>query len=87
MARFRPSARLIDLSPNARTVDALTLSWGVESLQVEEYHSSEEMVWFAVETAVQHGLIDHGDIVLVLAGAPDRHSAAATDVLRIVQVA
>ena len=44
------------------------------------------MVWFAVETAVQHGLVEHGDIVLVLAGAPDRHSAAATDVLRIVQV-
>ena len=33
------------------------------------------MVWFAVETAVQHGLVEHGDIVLVLAGAPDRHSA------------
>ena len=45
------------------------------------------MVWFAVETAVQHGCIEHGDIVLVLAGAPDRNSGAATDVLRIVQVA
>ena len=28
------------------------------------------MVWFAVETAVQHGFVEHGDIVLVLAGAP-----------------
>ena len=44
------------------------------------------MVWFAVETAVQHGFVAHGDIVLVLAGAPDRHSGAATDVLRIVRV-
>ena len=87
MARFRPAARLIGLSPDPRTVHALTLSWGVESVQVEEYRSSDEMVWYAVETAVQHGLVEHGDIVLVLAGAPDRHSAAATDVLRIVQVA
>ena len=28
------------------------------------------MVWFAVETALGHGLIAHGDTVLVLAGAP-----------------
>jgi pyruvate kinase len=87
MARFRPGAQLIGLSPDPRTVDALTLSWGVESVHVEEYRTSDEMVWFAVETAVQHGFVEHGDIVLVLAGGPDRHSAAATDVLRVVQVA
>ena len=40
MARFRPSARLVGLSPYPRTVNALTLSWGVESLLVEEYRTS-----------------------------------------------
>jgi hypothetical protein len=48
------------------------------------------MVWFAVETALQAGLIQTGDRVLVLAGAPDadreRPADAATDVLRIVTV-
>ena len=48
------------------------------------------MVWFAVETALQAGLIASGDRVLVLAGAPDpnreRPADAATDVLRIVSV-
>jgi len=87
MARFRPSARLIGLSPDPRTVNQLTLSWGVESVQVEEYTTSDEMVWHAVETAVGHALVAHGDTVLVLAGAPDRHSGAATDVLRVVRVA
>jgi len=86
IARFRPECRLIGLSPDPRTVSALSLLWGVESVQVEEYRSTDEMVWFAVETAVQHDLIEHGDIVLVLAGAPDRHSAASTDVLRVVRV-
>ena len=55
-------------------------------MQVEEYRTTDEMVWFAVETALRRRLIDHGDIVLVLAGAPDRVSGAATDVLRVVQV-
>ena len=53
---------------------------------METYTSSDEMVWFAVETALHHGLIDHGDIVLVLAGAPDRPDSSS-DVLRVVQVA
>ncbi len=87
IARFRPECRLVGLSPDPRTVSALSLSWGVESLLVEEYTTTDEMVWFAVETAVRHGCVEHGDIVLVLAGAPDRYSGAATDVMRIVRVA
>jgi hypothetical protein len=58
----------------------------VESLQVEEYTTTDELVWFAVETAMCHGCISHGDIVLVVAGAADRPKGAAPDVLRIVQV-
>ena len=38
MARFRPAARLIGLSPDPATVRALALSWGVESLQVDDLH-------------------------------------------------
>jgi pyruvate kinase len=86
IARFRPACRLVGLSPDPRTVNALALSWGVESLHVEEYTTTDEMVWFAVETALRHGYVDHGDIALVLAGTPGRASGAATDVLRIVPV-
>ena len=65
----------------------MTLSWGVTPLGVDTYRSTDELVWYAVEMAVQRGLIASGQIVLVLAGAPDRPGGAATDVLRIVQVA
>ena len=87
MARFRPSALLVGLSPDPATVRALALSWGVTSLQVETYTTTDELVWFAVESAIEHGLISSGQTVLVLAGAPDRASGASTDVLRIVRVA
>lgn len=86
MARFRPARQLIALSPNARTVNALALSWGVDPLRVSTYESTDEMVWFAVETAVEQGRIDHGDTVVVLAGSPTRHASTAADVLRIVEV-
>ena len=64
----------------------MALSWGVRSLEVSSYHSTDDLVWFAVERAVQSGYIAAGDTVLVLAGAPDRPSGASTDVLRIVRV-
>jgi pyruvate kinase len=86
MARFRPDARLIGLSPDAATVRSLALSWGVVPLHVETHDSTDELVWFAVESSVRAGLVTIGATVAVLAGAPDRPSGAATDVLRLVRV-
>ena len=90
MARFRPAGRMIGLSPDPAVVRSMALSWGVEPLEVDLYGTTDEMVWFAVETALQTHLIAAGDTVLVLAGAPDpgrpRPADAATDVLRIVRV-
>jgi pyruvate kinase len=86
MARFRPHARLLGLSPNRRTLDALALSWGVESVEIGESSSTDEMVGIAVETAVSGGYVASGDKVVVIAGAPDRLRDAAADVMRIIQV-
>ncbi|CAN5608743.1 pyruvate kinase [soil metagenome] len=86
MARFRPGAQLIGLSPDPATVRSMSLSWGIDPIAVDTYTTTDEMVWFAVETAVTCGRISRGDTVLVLAGAPDRPSNAAADVLRIVTV-
>jgi pyruvate kinase len=86
MARFRPHRRLVALSPNPKTVNALSLSWGVDPMQVSTYESTDEMVWFAVERAVEAGRVDNGDTVVVLAGSATRRASTAADVLRIVQV-
>lgn len=86
IARFRPTARLIGLSPDPATVRALALCWGVTALDVDEYANTDEMVWFAIEKSVQAGLIKLGDTVMVLACAPDAPITVATDMLRIVTV-
>ena len=86
MARFRPTARLIGLSPDPVTVRAMSLTWGVMPIQVDTYASTDELVWFAIESAVRQQVITPGNVVAVLAGAPDRASGAATDVLRLVRV-
>jgi pyruvate kinase len=86
MARFRPSPRLLGLSPDRRTIDSLALSWGVEPVEMEESSSTDEMVWLAVETAVAGDYVAAGDTVVVIAGTPGRLSDAAADVMRIVRV-
>ena len=86
MARFRPDAALIGLSPDPAVVRSMALSWGVNPIVVDTYETTDQMVWYAVETAVNQGCISHGDTVLVLAGSPDRTADTAADVLRIVRV-
>jgi pyruvate kinase len=86
MARFRPEAILVGLSPDPATVRAMTLSWGVHPMEVATYATTDELVWHAIERVVQQGLVHVGQTVLVLAGAPDRPSGASTDVLRIVRI-
>lgn len=86
MARFRPEALLIGVSPDPVTVRAMALSWGVHPLGTDEFGTIDELVWHAVERCVQAGLLESGQTAVVLAGAPDRPSGASTDVLRIVRL-
>jgi pyruvate kinase len=99
MARFRPDAAMVALSPDAAMVRSLAMTWGVTPMQVDTYESTDEMVWFAVETALRAGIVHHGDTVLVLAGSPNKNQQlpvgdskrswvgrAASDVMRIVHV-
>lgn len=85
LGRFRPKTAMIGITPSPRTARQLALSWGVDSLLVEERSTIDEIVWFAVETSLRSGKVTKDDLVAVLAGAPDT-GEAITDVLRLVRV-
>jgi pyruvate kinase len=85
MAALRPPCRLIGASPSRENARQLALSWGVEPLLVDEYATTDEMVWCVVEAAVREGMVRPGESIAVLAGAPDT-SPGRTDVLRVVAV-
>ena len=85
LGRFRPQTLLIAITPSVRTSRQLLLSWGMQSLVVEERGTIDEIVWFAVESSEKAGIVHQGDVVAVLAGAPDT-GEAITDVLRLVRV-
>ncbi|MEO7836624.1 MAG: pyruvate kinase [Acidimicrobiales bacterium] len=85
IARFRPTAPLLGLSPVDATARQLTLTWGLLPLTVPEQGSTDEIVWFAVERAVEIGLVRKGETVVVLAGNPADPDPVSDDV-RVVRV-
>jgi pyruvate kinase len=85
ISRFRPPGVLVGASPNDDTVRKLSLVWGTKPLKVDEYATTDEMVWHVVEKSVKAGYVKAGDLVAVLAGAPDEDTGV-TDVLRVVRV-
>jgi pyruvate kinase len=85
IARFRPAAPIIATTPLASTMRQLKMSWGVDSLMVQESVSTDEIVWFSVKAVVEAGWAKAGDVVVVLAGSPNEPEPV-TDTLRIVQI-
>ena len=81
MARFRPQAAILGFSTSERTVQQLTLSWGVTSMLASEVGSYEARVAEALDMAKESGHVAPGDVVAVVAGMTE-----ATDVLRLVRV-
>ncbi|MBC8483461.1 MAG: pyruvate kinase, partial [Actinobacteria bacterium] len=55
MARFRPSARILGLSSNERTVRQLTLSWGTEPIHLPEHGDIGKRVDATLVAAHGHG--------------------------------
>ena len=84
MARFRPSARIIGLSSNERTVRQLTLSWGTEALHLPEQGDLQRRVAAALEVARDRGAVQPGELVGLLAGTDVR--SRSTNVLRVERV-
>jgi pyruvate kinase len=83
-ARFRPTAPILGMSANPRTVRQLTLSWGVLPVLIDPEWSYEYRVSRAIAHARERGLVRTGQLVVVLAGI--RADSRATDVLRCLRV-
>jgi pyruvate kinase len=85
ISRFRPTARLLAVTPSARTARQLSVAWGITPLLVDRHGTTDEIVWFAVKAAAEQGYVEPGDLVAVLVGSPTDPNPA-TDTLRLVRV-
>jgi pyruvate kinase len=70
VARERPSAPILALTPRQDTARRLGLTWGVHAVRTKDIGSFEEMVGKARRMALRHDLAKAGQKIIVLAGVP-----------------
>ncbi|HKA34513.1 MAG TPA: pyruvate kinase, partial [Candidatus Binatia bacterium] len=68
IARYRPAQPLIAMTPDPKTVKALTLSWGVSARLIPRYPTTDAMVKMARDVARRSGLVRRGDLIAITAG-------------------
>ena len=85
ISRFRPRVPVIAATPSRQTANQLSMAWGITPMLTDHHDTTDDIVWFAVETAVAHGHVRPGDLVAVLVGSP-KDPAPTTDTLRLVRV-
>ena len=85
VARKRPAAAILALTPNVATSRRLSLLWGAHSVLTEDVDSYEEMTTKARHHAQDEGFAKPNDIIVVTAGIPF-HSAGNTNNIRLMQI-
>lgn len=88
VARERPFAPVLGLTPDWRTARRLTLVWGMRPCVTDPDHpvdSTERMVSTAISTAVKEKTGMAGDTIIITAGMPFGVSGS-TNTLRIAEI-
>jgi pyruvate kinase len=70
VARYRPGAPIIAVSPDLATVRQLMLCWGVTPIFVEEFTTTDGMIARAKTAVLERGLARPDDMVIITAGSP-----------------
>jgi pyruvate kinase len=85
MARERPQAPIIGMTPKRATARSLALVWGVHAVLVHDVAGVSEMTDFACATAQREGLAKAGQTIVIAAGMPFGTSGT-TNLLRIARI-
>ncbi|GEL93472.1 pyruvate kinase [Cellulomonas composti] len=70
MSRLRSSIPLLAFTPITSVRNVLALSWGVQTYEVPQVASTDEMVRQVDQTLRANGLAEVGEYVVVVSGAP-----------------
>jgi pyruvate kinase len=85
VARERPRAPIIGMTPKLATARRLALAWGVHAVLIHDVASVSEMTEFACATARREGLASPGQTIVIAAGMPFG-AAGTTNLLRIARL-
>jgi pyruvate kinase len=70
ISKFRPKARVIAVTHILETLNRLELVWGVQTLIIRPYKSTDEAMSQIEDLLIKYGLVKHGDKVVLTLGVP-----------------
>lgn len=70
LSRLRPKMPILAMTPNPKVYNQLALAWGVIPILCANARTVEEARKQVIEYALQKGLVQYGDVVVILAGTP-----------------
>ncbi len=85
VARERPEAPIVGLTPSENTARRLAVVWGVHAVVAPEAHSMTDTVTKAVRVSLQEGFCARGEEIVVIAGVPFGQPGT-TNALRVATV-
>ena len=85
VARERPEAPVLGLTPELETARRLAVVWGVHAVVAPEIHSMTDAVTKAGRAAIAEGFAVRGDDIVVAAGVPFGQSGS-TNALRVAKL-
>ena len=68
LSALRPEQRIIALTTSKLVQNELALIWGVESLLVPKAESTEQMLKFGEKTLLEAGVVQSGEMIVIMAG-------------------
>ncbi len=74
VSRFRPNIDIIGMTTDEKSYRKLALSWGVLPMRSEEYFSVDVLFHFAKRAAIESGLVEKGDVIVITGGTPNGKS-------------
>jgi pyruvate kinase len=85
VARFRPSNRIVAVSPEEHTVRMLALVWGVDAISGEQLGSMEDRVAMSIEATEKAGFVRKGDRVIITGGVLNT-TPGSTNMLQVYTI-
>lgn len=85
IAQLRPTARVLALTPNAKTARQVALAWGIEPIVIDAAPNFEALSKRAVDVARERLNLDTEDHVVLLAGIPTGVTGG-TNTMKIIRI-
>lgn len=85
ISKYRPNADILAMTFTEEVQRSLTIYWGVQPVIAEPVATTDEMIESAKKTALESGLAEKGDTIIVTAGIPVTTSGT-TNLMTIVTI-